>query len=106
LRGTSCASIDEDLERGRRHYAATQYAAAMRVFLEIQNEVPGLAASKQALYYYYRGMTHYRLGQRSDARYYLGQAAEIVAMDPNVMRDDHKRTLEETLRALQPERPA
>ncbi len=99
-----CASVGNDLERGRQHYASSQYAAALRVFLEIQQEIPALPASRQALYYYYRGMTHYRLGQRSDARYYLGQAHELVSMNPRIIGEDHRRTIEETLRVVTPER--
>jgi hypothetical protein len=97
-----CATYTQDLERGIHHYDASEHERALAVFRSIENDTDSFSGQELARYYYYRGMTDYRLATpqyevRSDARYWLGLASAAENKTPGSLSDDQKKRLGDAL---------
>ncbi len=101
-----CAGLSDDIRRARRQYAAAAYEDAL-VWLEaVEDDIPSADMPTQARWYYLRGMTAYRMGQRGDARHYLA-LAHVTAGERGVgLQPDWQRTLVRTREELQEDEPA
>jgi len=78
LLALACTGNHEGLLRGQRYYEDNQYERALAVWRDLGRHETTLSPEERIRYTYLRGMTDYRLGFRSEARYWLGlaQAAE------------------------------
>jgi hypothetical protein len=100
---SGCAQLRDDLQRSEAAYDAARYEDA-QVWLEaLEADVVALDAPRRARFYFLRGMTAERLGQRADALHYLSLAREAAGSTGAGLRDEQRRTLETTLATLVPE---
>src|SRR5690606_35442885 len=102
-----CQNYGDQLARGQGYYEQNQYEAALSVWRNLEADQNSLTRPEVVRYCYLRGMTDFRLGYQSDARYYLGLAraglnraqgldgGENVALQPA-----EKKRLDETLAEL------
>ncbi|MBX3249160.1 MAG: hypothetical protein KF901_18420 [Myxococcales bacterium] len=100
----ACGQLRDDLQRARAAYDIAKYEDA-QVWLEaIEPEIGQLESYDRVRFYYLRGMTAERLGQRADALHYLSLANEgvQVAGARAGLTDEQRRTLEATLPTLVP----
>ena len=72
---SSCATYRDDLDRAMVHYHSNEYDKALALLEVLEDDIDSLSPSERAHYSYYRGLSHYRLDQRHDARHWLGVAA-------------------------------
>jgi hypothetical protein len=69
------------VQRGVRFYRAENYPAAMGVFVDIDEGA--LNNKRHVRYLVYRGLTHYRLGERRAALHFLNRGSEAYRLgDP------------------------
>jgi hypothetical protein len=99
---TGCATYTQDLDRGIHHYDANEHERALAVFRSLENDTDSFDGKELARYFYYRGMTDYRLASpqyevRPDARYWLGLAHAAEDKTPGSLTSDQKQRLEEAL---------
>jgi hypothetical protein len=102
-----CQNYSDQLARGQGYYEQNQYEAALSVWRNLEADQNSLTRPEVVRYCYLRGMTDYRLGYQTDARYYLGLAraglnraqgkdgGETVALQP-----DEMKRLDDTLAEL------
>lgn len=77
---SACGS-GRHVQRGVRFYKAENYPAAMGVFVDIDEN--GLNNKGHVRYLVYRGLTHYRLGERRAALHFLNRGSEAYRLgDP------------------------
>lgn len=99
---SSCAVVASELETATELYGDAQYEAALRWLDELEADAPSMTRSQQALFYYLRGMTAYRLGQRQDALHFLAIATVAADSEGATLRPERRSILERTLRELTP----
>lgn len=97
-----CATYRSDLARGVKHYEANDHDAALAVFRSLEPDIDSLSDQDRTRYYYYRGMTDFRLSTpdydaRRDARYWLGLSSANEEEHPGGLVDDQKERLKEAL---------
>jgi hypothetical protein len=97
-----CATYTQDLDRGIHHYDANEHERALAVFRSLENDTDSFDGKELARYYYYRGMTDYRLASpqyevRPDARYWLGLAHAAEDKTPGSLTSDQKQRLDDAL---------
>ena len=71
----SCTHYSGQLERAQGYYEQNQYDRALAIFRRLDAHREQLDEGSQLRYFYLRGMIDYRLGYRTDARYWLGLAS-------------------------------
>ncbi|MBI4700817.1 MAG: hypothetical protein HY744_06585 [Deltaproteobacteria bacterium] len=92
-----CSTYRSDLDRAMQHYNTNQYDAAVRLFEVLEVDLDSLSDAEQAQYACYRGMSYYRLGQRADARHWLGVSAAINKVSRGALAPDEDKRVTETL---------
>lgn len=102
---TGCATYTQDLDRGIKHYDANEHERALAVFRSLENDTDSFAGKELARYYYYRGMTDYRLATpeyevRPDARYWLGLAHAAEEKTPGSLSEEQKKRLGDAMADL------
>lgn len=95
-----CSTYRSELHRGQRYYEENDYEAALALWRVLEPNQSALAADERVRYFYFRGMTDYRLGYRTDARYWLSLARAGEGLTPGSLPPEYKRRLEETLEEL------
>lgn len=96
----ACQNYSDQLERARGYYADNQYEQALAAFRHLEADQDSLEAPERVRYCYLRGMTDYRLGYRSDARYWLGLAKASERHAKDALVPEEKQRLEDTLAEL------
>jgi hypothetical protein len=87
-----------------RHYGENQYEAALALFDVLENDQDSLPVKERTQYFHYRGMTHFRLNMRHDARHWLGLAAASDKLNPGALSPEEKERNDATLAQLNKER--
>lgn len=98
--GTACATYRDDLDRAMGHYNRNQYENALALLQVLELDTDSLSVRERAQYAYYRGMSHFRLGQKRDARHWLGVAAATEKKENGSLGPDEKKRVDETLDEL------
>jgi hypothetical protein len=98
----ACTSVNTDLRQAQLLYKDARYEDALLWLGELQNETADMDRSQLARFYYLRGMTGFRLGQREDALHYLVLAEQLSAQDPERLPDAWRPVMERTLQELTP----
>ena len=65
-----CSNYRDDLDRAASHYNRNQYENALALLQPLELDLDSLSEQERAQYAYYRGMSHFRLNQRRDARHW------------------------------------
>lgn len=115
IAGVGCATYQQDLERARHHYEATQFEESLALLRVLEPDLDSFNAAEQAQYAYLRGMTDFRLSSitpagssvsdpkkayRLNARHWLSVAAAIEKQTPGGLTDEEKGRLGEAMRDL------
>lgn len=95
----SCTSVATELRTAQLLYKDARYEEALAWLTELQTATASMERDELARFYYLRGMTGFRLGQREDALHYLVLAEQISNEDsgrlPQAWRPVMARTLQE-----------
>ncbi|MGF1469456.1 MAG: hypothetical protein ACFCGT_25325 [Sandaracinaceae bacterium] len=102
LLGTGCSAWRADLDRAGRSYASARFEEARAVLVDLETKIEALSSADRARFYYLRGMTAYRLRQRSDALHYLAVAWEVSRGGEQGLTAEQARILERTLAEVTP----
>ena len=103
-----CSTYSDDLQRGIRYYEDKdhrEYERSLALFRALEPDVDSLKPEDQVRYFYYRGMTDYRLIAKdfdvaADARYWLGQAQAAEGFHAGSLTEEQNERLKETLDKL------
>lgn len=95
-----CATYTQDLNRAERHYNASDYERALTTFRLLEPDLDSLSAFDRARYAYLRGMTEYRMNQRSDARHWLAFARALDGRTPGALSPQWKERMTSALSEL------
>ena len=100
----ACSTYRDDLDRATAHYNANQYEAALALFEVLERDTDSLPPKERAQYAYYRGMTHFRLKRKLDARHWLGVALASEKQQSGSLEPDQIKLANETIEPLNKER--
>lgn len=95
-----CATYRDDLDRAVGHYNGRQYDRSLALLEVLESDIDSLSEAERAQYAYYRGMSHYLLDQRLDARHWLGRAAAREKKNEGSLQPDEKKKVDDTLADL------
>ncbi len=98
----ACATYQDDLQRGAKYYDGNEHERALAVFRSLEDDIDSLSPDERIRYFYFRGMTDYRLASdtykvRPDARYWLGLAQAGEKETPNSLTEEQKGRLKDAL---------
>jgi len=100
LAAVGCATYRDDLDRARLHYEANEYDKALVLLEVLERDIDSLSEAERAQYAYFRGMSHFRLEQKRDARHWLGNAAARELTAQGSLTTDAKSRADDTLTKL------
>ena len=97
-----CTIYSDDLQRSVRYYDANEHERALAVLRSLEPDLDSLKPEDRIRYYYYRGMTDFRLANdtfkvRPDARHWLALAKASNQDLPQALTDEQKQRLDEAL---------
>ncbi len=100
-----CATYSDDLRRGVEYYNNHEHERTLAVFRALEADVDSLKPDDRVRYYYYRGMTDYRLitekyDVSADARHWLGLAKAGETETPSSLTEKELSMLNESLERL------
>jgi hypothetical protein len=97
-----CTSPATDLRSAQDLYRDARYEQAAAWLDALEPELQGMSKAERARFYYLRGMSAFRLGQRADALHYLALAQVLFTDAPDDVPPPWRPVLERTLEALGP----
>lgn len=97
---SGCRNYSDLLDRGQGYYEENRYELALAVFRHLEQDQDSLESPERVRYYYLRGMTDYRLGYESHARYWLALAQASSARARSALNEDEQKRLQTTLDGL------
>jgi hypothetical protein len=97
-----CTTYQDDLSRGQKYYEGNEHERALAVLRALEHDLDSLKPEDRVKYFYYRGMTDYRLASdtykvRPDARHWLGLAQAGEEETPAALSDEQKTRVKEAL---------
>ena len=97
-----CTTYQDDLSRGQKYYEGNEHERALGVLRALEHDLDSLRPEDRVKYFYYRGMTDYRLASetykvRPDARHWLGLAQAGEEETPSSLSDEQKARVKEAL---------
>ncbi len=96
----ACATYRDDLDRATLHYNANEYQKALTLLEVLELDIDSLSEAERAQYAYYRGMAHFRVKQRRDARHWLGRSAAREQANAGALSPEEKKRVSDTLEEL------
>jgi len=96
----ACSNYADMLRRGQGYYERNEYERALAVWRHLEDDRDSLGPGGRVRYYYFRGMTDFRLGYEADARYWLGLAQASRSGARDALSEDEGKRLDETLAGL------
>jgi len=101
-----CAALSDDLRRAEAAYSAARYEHAMTWLVELDPSIPQMEVDERARYYFMRGMSAYRLGERREALHYLALSREIAGPEAQALRSEWRQAIERTIDEIEAESTA
>ena len=92
-----CTTYRDQLVRSQRSYEQNQYERTLGLLRALEPSVTRLSTPEQAQYAYLRGMTDYRMGDRTDARHWLAIARTYEETSPGTLPSDWKARMTDAL---------
>lgn len=85
---SACATYQTELNQGIKYHSDSEYEKSLAVFRALEPDIDSLKADDRVRYYYYRGMTDFRLNTdkydvAADARHWLALAAAAELETPS-----------------------
>lgn len=99
---TACGGATRELNGARTAYEGARYEDAEVWLSEVESHYTDLTESERARYYYLRGMTQLRIGQRDEALHLLTMAKMASDSSPRALETEWRTNLERNLQALVP----
>jgi hypothetical protein len=99
---TGCTSVAGDLRTAQALYKDARYEDAQHWLGELDREAVSMAKTDLTRFYYLRGMTAFRLGQREDALHFLALADALCAEDESRLPAEWRSVMERTLQEVIP----
>jgi hypothetical protein len=96
----ACNTYHAELAGSERAFNANDYERTLVISRDLELDARRLSPQDQARYAWLRGMAHYRLGHRADARHWLAAARAIEDTNPGSLSPDAKQKAGETLDEL------
>ena len=78
----------------------------MTWLVELDSDIPQMEDDERARYFFMRGMSAYRLGERREALHYLALSREMAGPDAQALRSDWRQAIERTIEELEAESSA
>jgi len=97
-----CTSIASELRSAHDLYKDARYEDALLWLSALQGETSAMAPPELVRFYYLRGMTGFRLGQREDALHYLVLAEQLSADQPDWLPEAWRPVMQRTLQEITP----
>lgn len=97
-----CAAVQDDMQRAEVSYEQARYEDSLVWLRDLEGEAPAMDVALRARYFYLRGMTEYRLGNRANALHYLAVAREVTGDQGAGLRPEWRQIMERTLIELTP----
>lgn len=97
-----CTSTASELRTAQLLYKDARYEEALLWLTELQVVTPSMERDELARFYYLRGMTGFRLGQREDALHYLVLAEQLSNEDSGRLPQAWRPVMERTLQEITP----
>jgi len=101
---SACASLRDQMFAAQGAYDEARYDEADVWLVDLERDTADMDPAMRARYYYYRGMTSYRLSRRNDALHYLALARETASDEASGYLDaEQRRTMDRSLEELTPQ---
>ena len=97
-----CTSLSSELRTAQLLYTDARYEDAMLWLTELEGETTEMSESELARFYYLRGMTGFRLGQREDALHYLVLAEQLSVNNADRLPESWQPVMQRTLDDITP----
>lgn len=97
-----CGRLEEHVRNADDAYRAARYGDAEEWLERVELDVGELPMASQSRFYFVRGMSDYRLGQRDTALYYLSLARETTRLRGGELPAADAEVLTRTLDELMP----
>ena len=95
-----CATYEQELQRAEDHFTHDEHESSLATLRALEEDWSTLSTRDRARYCYLRGMTHYRIGFKADARHWLAIALEIDRDSPGALAASEKQVVTEKLGEL------
>ena len=92
-----CTTYRDQLVRSQHSFEQNEYERTLGLLRALEPNVTRLATPEQAQYAYLRGMTDYRIGNRTDARHWLAIAKTYDETSPGTLPTDWKARMTDAL---------
>jgi hypothetical protein len=96
----ACAALRDDMRRTETAFDEARYEDVQAWLAELEPQVPDMRKPMRVRFYYLRGVTAFRLGDKVRARHYLALCREEGLPNGEGLRDDWRPILDSTLREL------
>ena len=97
-----CTSTATELRTAQLLYKDARYEEALAWLTALADETSAMERDELARFYYLRGMTGFRLGQREDALHYLVLAEQLGNEDAGRLPSAWRPVMERTLQEITP----
>ena len=96
----ACAALRDDMKRAESSFEQARYEDVMVWLDELEPSVPDMAQPMRARFYYLRGLTAFRLGQKRRARHYLALCREEAGPEQASLRPEWRTNMASALAEL------
>jgi hypothetical protein len=96
----SCAALRDDMRRAEGAFEQARYEDVMVWLDDLEPSVADMDHTMRARFYYLRGLTAYRLGDRVVARHNLALCREVAGPRMALLPTDWRSNLESALREM------
>jgi hypothetical protein len=100
---SGCGALAGELHTAETRYDEARYDEALVWLSDLEDDLPDMDADQQARFYFLRGMTAYRTGERDEALHYLALAREVVEATDATLPPAWQTQLTSTLAELVPD---
>jgi hypothetical protein len=98
-----CAALKDDMQQAESAFDAAQYDDSLVWLQDLEPDATDMDVDMRARFYYLRGMTAYRLGNRPDALHYLALAREVAGERNDGLRPEWGTAMTRTITELAPD---
>ena len=98
-----CGALASELHTAEVRYDEARYDEALVWLGDLEDDLPDMDADQQARFYFLRGMTAYRVGERDEALHYLALAREVTEVTDATLPEAWQPQLVSTLEGLVPD---
>jgi hypothetical protein len=96
----ACAALRDDMKRAESSFEQARYEDVMVWLDDLEPSVPDMQQPMRARFYYLRGLTAFRLGQKKRARHYLALCREEAGPEQASLRPEWRTNLASALAEL------